>query len=171
MRKRLEQVDLETARRIHEGDVYRMTRALEVYERTGRPLSSLQAAHAWRGGRFDPVWIGLTEARPELYARIEARCEEMMARGLLDEVRRLVACGYGLDLRPMRSLGYKQMGEYLKGERTLDEAVAEMKKATRRYAKRQWTWFRANPDIPWLSPSREREAIRRRAREAFPSRA
>ncbi len=167
VRRRLEEVDPEAARRIQAGDVYRMARAIEVHEITGRPLSAHQAAHGWRGGRYDPVWIGLTEDRAALYARIEARCEEMIARGLLEEVRQLVARGYGLDLRPLRSLGYKQMGEVLRGERVIGDAAAEMMKATRRYAKRQLTWFRANPEIAWFSPSREREAIRRRALEAF----
>ncbi len=167
IRRQLEAVDPETARRIHGTDVYRMTRALEVQEITGRPLSAHHAAHGRRGRRYDPVWIGLTEDRPSLYARIEARCDDMMARGLLEEVHGLVARGYGLDLRPLRSLGYKQMGEVLRRERALDTAVAEMKKATRRYAKRQLTWFRADPDIPWFAPSRAREEIRRRALETF----
>ena len=170
IRRRLEEVDPQTAARIHEGDVYRLTRAIEVHEMTGRPLSEHQAAHGWRGGRYDPVWIGLTEEKPVLVARIEARCDEMIARGLRDEVQGLMARGFHLDLRPLRSLGYKQMGDVLRGACALEDAVAEMKKATRRYAKRQLTWFRANADIPWFSPSRAREAIRRRALQAFPER-
>jgi tRNA dimethylallyltransferase len=167
IRRRLEEVDPETAWRIHEGDVVRMTRALEVHEITGRPLSAHQAAHGWRGGRYDPVWIGLTEDRALLNSRIDARCDDMMVRGLLEEVRGLAARGYSLDLRPLRSLGYKQMGDVLRGNRMLGDAVADMKKATRRYAKRQLTWFRAQSDIPWFSPSSARDAIRRRALEAF----
>src|SRR4029077_1762107 len=71
IRERLRAVDPEAARRIHANDTYRMTRALEVYEQEGVPLSRLQSAHAWRGGRFEPTWVGLTEERPVLYARIE----------------------------------------------------------------------------------------------------
>jgi tRNA dimethylallyltransferase len=169
VRRRLAEVDPEAARRIHPTDAYRIMRALEVYELTGRPLSQVQAKHGWKGGRFDPFWIGVTEERALLYERIGVRCEEMVKQGLLEEVRHLVAMGYSLSLRPLRSLGYKQMGEVLRGERTLPEAIEEMKRATRRYAKRQLTWFRAIPAMTWFSPTLEREAIARRAADAFES--
>jgi tRNA dimethylallyltransferase len=169
VRRRLVEVDPEAACRIHPTDAYRIMRALEFYELTGRPLSEVQARHGWKGGRFDPIWIGVTEERALLYKRIEVRCEEMVKQGLLEEVRRLVAMGYSLNLRPLRSLGYKHMGEVLRGERTLPEAIEEMKRATRRYAKRQLTWFRAIPAVTWFSPTLERAAIARRAADAFES--
>jgi tRNA dimethylallyltransferase len=167
VQKRLAEADPEAAGRIHRNDAYRLARALEVFELTGRPLSEIQSDHGWRSRRYAPVWIGLTEERPSLYARIEQRCERMIAQGLLEEVRRLRDAGFSLDLRPMRALGYRQMGDVLRGEKTLEEALAHMKRATRRYAKRQLTWFRANGEIAWYAPSRERGAILDRARRAL----
>jgi len=169
VRRHLADVDPKAAQRIHPTDAYRIMRALEVYELTGRSLSEIQARHGWGSDCFRPVWIGVTEERSLLYRRIEARCEEMVKQGLLEEVRKLVAQGYSLDLRSLRSLGYKQMGQVLRGERTLAEAIEEMQKATRRYAKRQLTWFRANPEIVWFSPTLEQGAIARRAMEALTS--
>ncbi len=167
IRTRLEAVDPGAANRIHPNDAYRLTRALEVFELTGRPLSEIQAHHGWSSRRFNPFWIGLTEERAGLYARIERRCERMIEEGLLEEVRRLWEAGYGPDLQPLRALGYRQMGEVLQGEKTLEAALADMKRATRRYAKRQLTWFRANAEIAWHAPSQERGAILECARQAF----
>jgi tRNA dimethylallyltransferase len=167
IRQRLAAVDPGAASRIHRNDAYRLTRSLEVFELTGRPLSEIQSDHGWSSHRFKPIWIGLTEERACLYARIERRCENMIEQGLLEEVRRLRDAGYGPDLRPLRALGYRQMGEVLRGEKTLEVALADMKRATRRYAKRQLTWFRANADIAWHAPSQEPGAILECARQAF----
>ncbi|MDP3936579.1 MAG: tRNA (adenosine(37)-N6)-dimethylallyltransferase MiaA [Deltaproteobacteria bacterium] len=159
VRARLEDVDPASAARIHANDAYRIARALEVFELTGEPLSELQERQRRLPPAYDARWLGLTEDRPVLYDRIEARCDRMIAAGFLEEVVRLREEGFGLDLRPLRSLGYRQMGDVVRGEQTLPEALDEMKKETRRYAKRQITWFRARPGISWLSPTRERRAI------------
>lgn len=163
IRERLRKVDPVSAARIHANDAYRMTRALEVYELTGKPLSEMHAGHAWGSERFEARWIGLTEERPRLYAQIEARCEEMIRRGFIEEVAALEKAGYNLDSRPLRSLGYRQMGEVLRGHRTMEAALAEMKKETRRYAKRQLTWFRSEKKTDWFSPSAGTRVIIERA--------
>ncbi len=164
VRARLEEVDPASAARIHANDAYRMTRALEVFELTGEPLSELQEHQRRLPPVYDARWLGLTEERPVLYDRIEARCDRMIAAGFLEEIHRLREKGFGLDLRPLRSLGYRQMGDVARGEQTLLQALDEMKKETRRYAKRQLTWFGALPGISWLSPTKERRAILDRAR-------
>lgn len=163
IRERLRKVDPVSAERIHANDTYRMTRALEVYELTGKPLSEMHAGHGWPSGRFDARWIGLTEERPRLYAQIEARCEEMIRQGFLEEVAALEKAGYNLDLRPLQSLGYRQMGEVLRGHRSMEAALAEMKKETRRYAKRQLTWFRSEKKTDWFCPSAGTRVIIERA--------
>jgi len=143
---RLRQVDAAAAARIHPRNVRRLIRALEVYEHTGRPISAQQQA--------DPigtaVQIGLTMDRQALYRRIDARVDEQMAAGLVDEVRRLLARGYAPTLPAMRGLGYKEIAEYLQGQVPLDEAVRRLKRNTRRFARRQYTWFRRDGRIRWL---------------------
>jgi tRNA dimethylallyltransferase len=147
----LARVDPLAAQRIDPRNVRRVIRALEVYEATGRPISAQQrrSAPAWR-----LLFIGLTRPRPELYARIDARVEEMLARGLEREVRWLLAQGYGAHLPAMSGLGYRQMIQYLQGEVTLDEAVALIKRHTRRFVRQQYNWFRLDdPRIHWYDLS------------------
>ncbi len=143
---RLRQVDPRAAARIHPRNVRRLVRALEVYARTGRPISEWQ--------RADPVGavvqIGLTMDRAALDRRIEARVWEQLDRGLVDEVRALLARGYDPRLPAMQGLGYKEIVPYLRGECSLEEAVARLVRHTRRYARRQWIWFRRDPRIRWL---------------------
>lgn len=144
--RRLQQVDAVAAARIHPRNVRRLIRALEVYEHTGQPISTLQ--------RTDPigaaVQIGLTMDREVLYHRIDARVDEQLAGGLLDEVQGLLARGYAPTLPAMQGLGYKEIVEYRQGRVPLDEAVRRLKRNTRRFAKRQYTWFRRDDRIRWL---------------------
>ena len=93
--------------------------------------------------------VGITYQRPELYRRIEKRVDKMFAEGLEDEVRSILNKGYSKELKPFQTLGYKQVIQYLEGDYDLAEAIAEAKKATRRYAKRQLTWFRRDQRIKW----------------------
>ncbi|MFQ5458065.1 MAG: tRNA (adenosine(37)-N6)-dimethylallyltransferase MiaA [Myxococcota bacterium] len=165
VRRSLREVDPEAADRIHVNDAYRLTRALEVYELTGKPLSAIHAEHGWRTDRYDAHWIGLTEERARLYARIEARCDRMVSAGLLAEVAALERAGYTQALRPMRSLGYRQMSGVLAGSLTMAEALAQVKKETRRYARRQLTWFRARKEIEWFAPSARKAEVLERARQ------
>lgn len=144
---RLTAVDPAAAARIHPRNVRRLVRALEVYERTGRPISALQR----RGEPRGPVLqAGLTMARDALYRAIDARVDAQIASGLVEEVRGLLARGYRADLPSMQGLGYKEIVAHLDGRLSLAEAVGTLKRSTRRFAKRQYTWFRADPRIRWI---------------------
>src|SRR5262245_6599432 len=146
---RLAAVDAASAARLHRRDRVRLIRALEVCELTGRPLSAWQAEHAFRDAELDCRVIGLRMERGALYARLDARCREMIERGLLDEVRALWQRGFGPDLPPLRSIGYREVGLHLQGRCDLPSALAAMQRATRQFAKRQLTWFRADPTVEW----------------------
>jgi len=150
MLEKLRQVDPELASRIHPNNLVRIIRALEVHRQTGIPLSQFQQEHGFSGRRYQSLQIGLRVDRKELYERIEARVDGMIAEGLLEEVKRLLEKGYGRDLKAMRAIGYKEAAAYLAGECTIEEAETLIKRDTRRYAKRQLTWFNADPDILWL---------------------
>jgi tRNA dimethylallyltransferase len=146
----LKKIDQGTAVRIHPHDSQRIVRALEVYEITGRPLSSLRK-ESTEDTTFEPLFIGLTRPRPELYERIDRRVEGMIEAGLVDEVKRLSARGYGRTLNSMQTVGY------LDGEFHLEEAVRRIKRNSRHYAKRQLTWFRQDRRIQWYEIHREEE--------------
>jgi tRNA dimethylallyltransferase len=144
-------VDPESARRIHGNDVRRMIRALEVHTATGVALSEWHARNRAQGLDTGAVLFGVHFAdRAALYARIDARVDQMLADGFLEEVRHLRELGYGPDLKPMQSLGYRHLSAFLDGEWDWETAIAELKRDTRRFAKRQMIWFRADPRIIWL---------------------
>ncbi len=148
---RLRRVDPVTAARLHPHDRVRLMRALEVYELTGRPISVWQAEHRFGGG-CDALVISLWLPRPELYARIDARCHAMVREGLIEEVQGLYAAGYDPNLPALRSPGYREIGEYARGLCALPTAIARMAKATRHLAKRQLTWFRTEKQVIWCAP-------------------
>ena len=156
---RLVAIDPGANTKIHPNDRQRIIRALEVYQRTGRPLSEWQNEHRFQEEAFQVLKIGLARARDELYDLISRRSESMIRAGLLDEVRGLMERGYELDLKPLRSVGYRQMGEVIEGIKGLPEAMAEMKQETRRLAKRQLTWFRSDPEIRWFHPEKQEREI------------
>lgn len=147
--KRLQQLDPETIQRIQPADRMRIVRALEVVETTGKPIST------WHKETPRPPYntlrFGLSLPRPTLYKRIEQRVDDMIERGLVNEVKRLLGCGYSEDLNSMQGLGYKQTVLYLKNRISLDEAIHLIKRDTRRFAKRQLTWFRKDNRIKWLN--------------------
>jgi len=145
----LNRVDPESAARIHVNDVKRTIRALEVYLTCGAPFSRLQKATVDDRLPGNIIYLGLTRDREELYRRIEERVDAMISRGLVQEVEELMGRGYGPDLQSMQGLGYKEMIPVVKGETGLDEAVNLLKRRTRRYAKRQMTWFRREPVEKW----------------------
>jgi len=148
-------------------DRVRIIRALEVFRATGKPLSAHFASTRSPTGDFHILQIGLKLEREKLYRRIEDRVERMFARGIVEEVKGLLAAGVRRDAPPFRALGYRQVLKYLSGEITLEEAIAETKKETRRYAKRQMTWFRKRKEIRWFYPD-EYSAIARYARNRRP---
>jgi tRNA dimethylallyltransferase len=154
LHERLRRCDPEAAGRIHPNDTYRIIRALEIFESTGKKLSNIQKKHGFTDEPFRTLKIGLHMEREELYARIDHRVDEMMEAGLLDEVKRLLDRGYGPELKSMQSIGYRHMAEMIEGRISLEEAMRTMKRDTRRYAKRQMTWFGADPEIKWVESSR-----------------
>lgn len=153
----LAEVDPELAERVHPNDVVRTSRGLEVYEQTGKPLSVHQREHRFKKPNYDALKIALLRPREELYARINRRAEQMIEQGLLAEYEALIAEGYDRQLKPLQSLGYRQMGEHLFDGVPLDEALTEMKAQTRRYAKQQIGWFRGEPNIHWALAPLERD--------------
>jgi tRNA dimethylallyltransferase len=155
--------DPAAAARLHPHDLLRVVRALEVLELTGRPISAWQREHRFSDGALRALVLGCARPREELAARIEGRCRAMVAGGLLEEIAALWARGYGSDLAPLRSVGYREMGAYLRGAAPREAAFAAFTRATRRLAKRQLTWFRAEPTIDWLHPDRDRAELLARA--------
>ncbi|HPU35332.1 MAG TPA: tRNA (adenosine(37)-N6)-dimethylallyltransferase MiaA [Bacillota bacterium] len=147
---KLSEVDPVAASRLHPRDLRRVIRALEVYYLTGETISSHQSRDETGKPLYNLFMFGLTMARDKLYKRIEERVDKMIAAGLIDEVRRLLEKGYSPELSSMRSLGYKEIIKYLSGELTLEQAVEILKRNTRRFAKRQLTWFRRDQRIKWL---------------------
>ena len=152
LHRRLRSVDPAAATRLHPHDHMRLVRALEVYQLTGQPISTWQAQHHFGGNEFDTCILGILLPRPELYERINARCHAMIDAGLVEEVQRLHADGFGPDLPALRSPGYREIGDQVRGLYDLPTAVARMALATRHLAKRQLTWFRADKQIAWCAP-------------------
>lgn len=147
---RLLEIDPEAAARLHSNDRLRVIRALEVYHQTGRPFSLYQLDHGFNEEWCRAFKIGIDVERSLLYARIEERVDMMVAAGLLAEVKGLIDKGYSPALKSMGAIGYKEMCGHLAGRYTLAEAVSLIKRNTRRYAKRQVTWFKADPEIYWV---------------------
>jgi tRNA dimethylallyltransferase len=162
--ERLAHYDPVAAARIHPNDTYRVIRALEVCEISGKPMSEFQKAHGFADSPYEVLKIGLFMPRDQLYERIDQRVDQMIEDDLLNEVKNLLEMGYSEELRPMQALGYRHMADYLKGRMPWDETVDLLKRDTRRYAKRQLTWFQNDPDVIWRSPDTHeeiRELIRR----------
>ena len=159
LHERLAGFDPQSAARLHPNDVRRVVRAIEVFETTGRPLSSMGADER-REGPYHMLVYGLSLPRELMYARINARVDQMMADGLADEVRALLA--QGVEPRQeggaMQAIGYKEIVAALRGETDLHTAVSLIKQGSRRYAKRQWTWFRHDPRVQWFDCSQYPDA-------------
>lgn len=150
--ERLKTYDPESAQKIHPNDRSRVIRALEVYYLTDQPFSSLVRRHGFKEQPFHALKICLQVDRPQLYDRIDRRSVSMIEAGLVSETEHLLKKGYTSDLKPMNSLGYRHIRRFLDGEYDLDEAIRQLQRDTRRYAKRQVTWFRADPEMIWMKP-------------------
>lgn len=148
--ERLQEIDPEYAANIHANNVKRVTRALEYHYLTGRKFSEHNAEQKGKETPYDAAVIILTMDREKLYERIELRIDLMMEQGLLEEVKGLLDRGYTPDLVSMQGIGYKEFIPYFNGECTLEEAVTQLKTNTRRFAKRQLTWFRRQIDGLWI---------------------
>jgi tRNA dimethylallyltransferase len=149
--RRLGEVDPASAARIDRRDLRRIVRALEVLELTGEPMSAHQARNDFRAlpMRYQARLVGIAPERGALYRRIDARVDTMMARGLLDEVRGLRQAGHGRDLRSQQAIGYAELHAHLDGAWDLARAVELIKRNSRRYARRQLSWYRADPRVAW----------------------
>jgi tRNA dimethylallyltransferase len=148
--QQLMEVDPVTAQRLHPNDRVRIVRALEVYRQTGRPMSGFREDHGFADDVYDCLMLGIHVERQQLYHRVESRVEAMVEQGLIAEVAELLRKGYTRDLKAMRSIGYKEICSFLAGEIPLDHAVQLIKRDTRRYAKRQMTWFNKESGIKWV---------------------
>ncbi len=154
LHERLAKVDPEAAKRIHPVNVRRTIRALEVREVTGRLFSTFRTAWDSRESIYDLLASGVKVERDELDRRIDERVDKLVAYGLVDEVSALLAAGCRASLTSVQALGYAQILEYLDGLVTLEEAIDATKRATRAFARRQMTWFKADSRIRWFD-SRE----------------
>ena len=153
----LQQIDPVKAGELHPNDLRRIIRAIEVYRITGEPVSVLQEQYklARKNYRFKVMCI--TRERKDIYRRINERVDTMFEKGLVDEVRSLVDNPEGLSKEARQALGYKEVIQYLDGGLTLDDAKEMVKLNTRRFAKRQMTWFRSFPDVQWLEAEEHEE--------------
>ena len=150
LHRELAEVDSVTASRLHPNDIVRVVRALEVYYATGITISEFQAKDRRESQPRPANRFGLTLSRSDLYERIEQRVDKMVSSGLEEEVRWLLDHGITAELAPMRSLGYKEMVQYVNGQLDHSGMLSAIKQSTRRYAKRQQTWFNADTAIDWI---------------------
>lgn len=148
--QRLKMIDPTSAEKIHPKDIRRLIRALEVFELTGSPISELQQKYRDAGPDLDFIMVGLERQRRDLYNRIDERVERMFELGLIAEVTDLLERGYGNEIDRIRPLGYPEVKAYLFGEIDLDRTKYVVKRNSRRYAKRQYTWFKHDPKIRWF---------------------
>ncbi len=150
--ERLCELDPDYANIIQCNDLRRIARALEVHELTGRALSELHQEHRAESESLDAIQVLIDWPRDQLYDRINRRVDHMLSIGLLDEVQWLIDNGYAEHVDRLKSLGYREMAAYLRGETSLEEATELMKRNSRRYAKRQLTWYRADARVQWIAP-------------------
>jgi tRNA dimethylallyltransferase len=147
----LQQRDAAAAAQINPNDSVRVIRALEVLEQTGESITIKQKEHSFKDSPYKTYKIGIQVARKELKQKIELRADKMIAAGLLDEVKSVLAMGYGEDLKPLQSLGYKQMIGFLRSRYDWQSCIDLIKRDTWQYARRQMTWFAADKEINWFS--------------------
>jgi len=152
LHRKLAELDSDRAESIHPNDRLRIIRALEIIHLTQRPSSDLIKQHQFSNQAFLALKLCLQMNKEQLYERINHRTEKMMANGLIEETKSLVKRGYGPHLKAMNAIGYRHALKYLHGEWSLEEAVTTLKRDTRRYAKRQMTWFKAEPDMIFIDP-------------------
>lgn len=151
MLQRLSEIDPDAAGKLHLADRKRILRALEVYYETGKTITAHNLETQALPPRYTPVWLGLDfENRQDLYERIDRRVGIMLEMGLIEEIQRLLASGIPEKCTAMQAIGYKEFIDCLKGTVTVEAAADQVRQSSRRYAKRQLTWFRRNRDMHWL---------------------
>ncbi|HJT20239.1 MAG TPA: tRNA (adenosine(37)-N6)-dimethylallyltransferase MiaA [Nitrospira sp.] len=147
---RLMSIDPLSASRLHPRDTSKVIRALEVHHLSERSMSDFQSRHGFAERPYRSLVVGLNRERGALYGRIEARIDRQLNEGLIDEAARLLGRGYTRDSASMKGLGYRHAAAFLAGDYDRTEMIRRFKRDTRRFAKRQLTWFRSEPDIQWL---------------------
>ncbi|MDK9717112.1 MAG: tRNA (adenosine(37)-N6)-dimethylallyltransferase MiaA [Trichlorobacter sp.] len=147
----LAKVDPDSAQRLHPNNRNRIIRALEVFQTTGISLSQFQAEHGFSDSSYHALQFCLDLPRPELYQRINDRVDAMLAAGLVAEVQGLLQSGSPPDCKPLQAIGYKEVVAYLQGDYDQTEMTRLIKRNTRHFAKRQLTWFRAEPEMQWVA--------------------
>jgi len=164
---KLKSVDPHAAEKIHSNDYVRIERALEVYYLSGQKMSELQRRHGFSESSYDYMKIGIVIDREELREKIDKRVDDMLERGFIDEVRRIRDMGYSSEIKPMQSIGYKQINQYLDGAISLEQAVELIKRDTKRFAKRQMTWLRNDSEIRWVKLPEDKKKVISLAHEHF----
>ena len=147
----LAKVDPDTAQRLHPNNRNRIIRALEVFQTSGIPLAQFQAEHGFADSPYHALQFCLDLPRPKLYQRIDERVDAMLAAGLVAEVQGLLQSGVPADCKPLQAIGYKEVVAYLQGNYDQTEMTRLIKRNTRHFAKRQLTWFRAEPEMQWVA--------------------
>lgn len=148
--KKLEKIDPKTAKKLHINDTKRIIRAIEVFTYTKKPMSYFNEESIKNPPKHNFVLFGLTMDREKLYERINLRVDKMIEKGLVEEVKGIINMGYDKNLNSLQGIGYKEIILYIEGNISLEEAVFIIKRNSRRYAKRQVTWFKRLPDIKWI---------------------
>lgn len=151
LHEKLRSIDPESADKIHANNVKRVIRALEFYKENGFPISRHNEQERKKKSPYNLAYFVLNDERSRLYERIDARVDQMLEDGLIEEVKRLKEMGYDRSMVSMQGLGYKELLAWLDGEYTLEEAVDILKRDTRHFAKRQITWFKREPDVIWMN--------------------
>ncbi|OEG00175.1 tRNA (adenosine(37)-N6)-dimethylallyltransferase MiaA [Vulcanibacillus modesticaldus] len=159
LHKKLAEIDPKTASKLHINDLKRVIRALEVYHATGKTFSQLLEEQKLETP-YDLLMVGLTMDRTKLYDRINRRVDNMIEEGLIEEVKKLLELGYDERYNSMQGIGYKEIIKYLRGEITLEQAIHLIKQGTRRFAKRQLSWFRQMPEIHWFDMTDEQPEVK-----------
>lgn len=151
LHNKLKEIDPEAAEKIHMNNVKRVIRAIEVYTYTQKTISMHQKESRKNPSKYRFTIFGLTMEREKLYERINQRVDQMIEKGLVQEVKKLIEMGYDKSTIAMQGIGYKEILSYLRGEISLDEAIYVLKRNTRHYAKRQFTWFNRMKDVNWIN--------------------
>jgi len=154
----LKKVDFEFSKKIHFNDSQRIIRGLEVYRGTGKPLTTFYQNQKGIESE-DTVYIGINPLKEELHRRIELRTDLMFEKGFVKEVELLREMGFSANLKSMNSIGYKEINKYLDGKISFEQCIMDIKKETKRYAKRQLTWFRRNKKIEWFPSEKEKDIL------------
>ncbi|MER3446815.1 MAG: tRNA (adenosine(37)-N6)-dimethylallyltransferase MiaA [Candidatus Dadabacteria bacterium] len=165
--EKLKSLDPAAAGRIHPNDYVRIERALEAYYISGTKMSELQEKHGFKGDEYEVLKIGISEERGVLRKRIDQRVDRMIEKGLVDEVKKIREMGFGRDLKPMQSIGYKHINQYVDGEIALDKAIELIKRDTKRLAKRQMKWLRRDKDINWYRIPEDLDMVLHRAEDFY----